>query len=393
MARKKAVLLRFALYCFFLLIAHRCVRSLRHVLAVRASRFHGNDWLGIPNVQDISLRHVADVHFVISYCDGNLAPVWDSISQLEQKSNLYRVRSKFLYSKCSHTLTEVPHNFRVVKLANVGRCDHTSVYHIVNNLYDEQDLKLSDVVLFLKDTSIIHQPGESVPYHDLIRRVKASDGGGFACGLVPSMRAIKNKALAKYQDLSAWHDTRSLLKFKKASYRNIATLHQVRDGISFDGGFHSMKDWWKRAINVEFKEEGIVQVCYGGVFAANVRSVRQWDKGLWIKIKNSLERGDNIEEGHFMERTWAFLLAPSPSEAKTQQIFQMSNGVLDNYTHGLLGTLYRCNRTNSSSSSNYSLSNDLKRSGTLKMRANAGFSLPPTSKRHRHSLNSRHRAA
>ena len=30
---------------------------------------------------------------------------------------------------------------------------------------------------------------------------------------------------------------------------------------------------------------------------------------------------------------------------------------------------------------------------SFKMRANAGFSLPPTSKRHRHSLNSRHRAA
>ena len=41
-----------------------------------------------------------------------------------------------------------------------------------------------------------------------------------------------------------------------------------------------------------------VQVCYVGVFAASVPSIKKRDMAFWAHIERVLSRGDNIEEGH-----------------------------------------------------------------------------------------------
>ena len=53
----------------------------------------------------------------------------------------------------------------------------------------------------------------------------------------------------------------------------------------------------------------VVQVCYGGVFAASVSSIRKTKASVWQTSETILSRGDNIQEGHYMERTWGMLLA------------------------------------------------------------------------------------
>jgi len=52
------------------------------------------------------------------------------------------------------------------------------------------------------------------------------------------------------------------------------------------------------------------RVCYGGSFAASGRNVQRIPLDDWSALSTALLRGDNIEEGHFVERLWAALLSP-----------------------------------------------------------------------------------
>ena len=84
-------------------------------------------------------------------------------------------------------------------------------------------------------------------------------------------------------------------------------------------------------------KDDLVQVCYGGSFAATTEQVLLSPSSgqdeeeppssdadattrldsvfeFWNNIEQSLSRANNLEEGHFMERTWAALFTkPIPS--------------------------------------------------------------------------------
>lgn len=53
----------------------------------------------------------------------------------------------------------------------------------------------------------------------------------------------------------------------------------------------------------------VVHVCYGGVFAASVSNIKKTKSSVWNTVENILSRGDNIQEGHYMERSWGMLLS------------------------------------------------------------------------------------
>jgi hypothetical protein len=59
-------------------------------------------------------------------------------------------------------------------------------------------------------------------------------------------------------------------------------------------------------------------VCYGGGFVATRSAVHRVPVIAWRRIVESLSRGDNVEESHYMERMWAALLTPplTPSETR-----------------------------------------------------------------------------
>ena len=70
-------------------------------------------------------------------------------------------------------------------------------------------------------------------------------------------------------------------------------------------------------------------MCYGGIFATSVENIYKQDMTMWMKLEMSLARGDNIEEGHFVERSWAALLS-NPLE-----LLQIE--ALQNYSTGIEG--------------------------------------------------------
>uniref|UniRef100_A0A7S0JIW1 Uncharacterized protein n=1 Tax=Calcidiscus leptoporus TaxID=127549 RepID=A0A7S0JIW1_9EUKA len=86
-------------------------------------------------------------------------------------------------------------------------------------------------------------------------------------------------------------------------------------------------------------QEAYWPVCYGGGFVATRSAVTRVDRSVWARIVLSLRRGENIEEGHYMERTWAALLTLplQPEEERALACASRSAG-----TNTELGALVRC---------------------------------------------------
>jgi len=59
----------------------------------------------------------------------------------------------------------------------------------------------------------------------------------------------------------------------------------------------------------EENEPKYVPVCYGGVFAAKRSNVQRHSTEFWYTLEKMLMRENNIQEGHYLERSWAYLLS------------------------------------------------------------------------------------
>ncbi len=245
--------------------------------------------------------HNKKIHIVVSYCRSNLEWISSTFTQS------FNVDSIHVISKCGQNVTSSPENATILELPNVGRCDHSYAYYIANLLSkhivkgEEKD----SVVIFLKDdmsAGNLHQQGH---WSNLERMVnEASSTNGFSCGVVPP------------KSLSTYHKRSALFDFEMESYDRKKELSEG-NGESFKSIYKNLGDFHESVIasggdsntNISYPE--LVQVCYGGVFAASYSNINKVDHSTWKRIEKALSRGDNIEEGHFVERSWASILATS----------------------------------------------------------------------------------
>ena len=59
-------------------------------------------------------------------------------------------------------------------------------------------------------------------------------------------------------------------------------------------------------------------------------------KEFWSKIEALLSRGDNIQEGHYMERSWAMLLSPKLSAGDEGRLVKMTKCAKNDDAYSLL---------------------------------------------------------
>jgi len=82
----------------------------------------------------------------------------------------------------------------------------------------------------------------------------------------------------------------------------------VKGLIERDGGEY----YERNTINATF-EPDLAPICFGGIFATYWGQVASKDAPLtlegWKTVTEDLNWGDNIEEGHYMERWWGDLLS------------------------------------------------------------------------------------
>eukprot|EP00980_Cylindrotheca_fusiformis_P000091 scaffold19_cov114-Cylindrotheca_fusiformis.AAC.38 len=252
------------------------------------------------SVRDV---HQIEIHVVVSHCKTDLGFLADSLRGLN-------VASIHVISKCGHPVEGAPPDSTIQILPNVGRCDHAFAFYITSVL--DKKLQLGSakengdnaVVMFLKDTlnpkiNNRRQPGRWNTFQNMIQ--VASSDTGFSCGVLPGW----SKQFPKYT-MSAFYELKTLRKFRKTEYESRTDYNG--DGVPF----HSKLSTWELFYNnlgAGPLQEELVQVCFGGVFAASVRAIKAVDIEVWRTAEQSLSRGNNIQEGHYMERIWAKLLA------------------------------------------------------------------------------------
>lgn len=234
---------------------------------------------------------------VVSHC----------MSELHWLSNFthgYKISSTHILSKCGRTVIGAPRDAIIQELPNVGRCDHSYAYYISNvldKIHGDENTK-NLIIFFLKDDmsgTNIHQRGSWVNFETMLRI--ASSINGFACGMNENIASQFND-----DSFSAFHDRDSLFGFHIEKYdRNIKGYRN--NSVHFKSNFSDFGSFFG-SLDLRLNPE-LIQVCYGGVFAASFTNIQKVSKSIWKKIETTLSRGDNIQEGHYMERAWALLLA------------------------------------------------------------------------------------
>eukprot|EP00977_Amphora_coffeiformis_P001334 scaffold278_cov195-Amphora_coffeaeformis.AAC.19 len=251
------------------------------------------------------------ITLVVSHC---LKPLhW-----IEKFTKGFVVDDVTIISKCNNTVVGAPPNSTIVRLPNVGRCDHSYAHwihdHVTTQQQQEQQQDEKHVVLFLKDDrddKHIHQPGVWRNFSEMLRIASQND---FACGMEPINR---NKI---FTSISAYHETSDLRTFKLNRYESKRkTYDHIAEEAPFASPlYHTMGDWVVD-LQLDFPQD-LVEVCYGGSFAATTRQFRKKPITMWSNLTQSLSRGGNIVEGHYAERAWGGLLSNPATKRQVEAL-------------------------------------------------------------------------
>lgn len=279
------------------------------------------------------------VSLAVAFCEHSLG--W-----LDHLVRVLDVRNTTIYSKCGNPVRNISISAKIVNLRNVGRVDHAYAFHMANL---PKDTDPAEVQLFLKDTyPAFHQV-------QLRRRrltevvLEASGTTGFSCGSVPDWRNAheRSKLMSKTwfhtqfnygSRWSAWHLSSEVGKFRLSDYHS-AGGYVARDDVDFVGSL-SFEEWFDA---LKFPLPGpVIQVCYAGTFAAKTANIIA-SRAIWSSMLKLLERGDNIIEGHYAERSYAAVLMPSLPLHLNELMIHLAKGVRKcSYTTVFCGSLYSC---------------------------------------------------
>jgi len=268
------------------------------------------------------------IHIVVAHCNASLNWMPSYLSDLT--NNVASIR---ILSKCGQDVEGAPENAEIQVLPNVGRNDHTFAYHITSIL---PKLPTNDdsIIVFLKDTMMedIHQGRRRDQFRrtDLESMVHlASSSNGFACGL----------SIVDDKTWSAYHDKDTLFTFTIKGYQKGVKDYHTGDGVPFSSDTVSSVGDYYTSLNAN-PTPALVQVCYGGMFAASAANIFKQDARVWKAMEKSLSRGDNIEEGHYAERLWGALLS-TPLQAFQIEALRNHSTFVTKNNGGIYGVLRR----------------------------------------------------
>eukprot|EP00306_Pavlova_sp_CCMP459_P006203 CAMPEP_0185169030 /NCGR_PEP_ID=MMETSP1139-20130426/16715_1 /TAXON_ID=298111 /ORGANISM="Pavlova sp., Strain CCMP459" /LENGTH=361 /DNA_ID=CAMNT_0027734553 /DNA_START=166 /DNA_END=1248 /DNA_ORIENTATION=+ len=269
-----------------------------------------------------------DADVVISHCRASVAWVPRLLARIE--SNGIRIRTTFVYSKCGKPVLGLEGRVLVSRLPNLGRVDHTVAFHMW-----AQYGSLSNITFFLKDSSAERGQagwGFDVPVSATMHSLQEF---GFAC--LGSVNSFCGKHVLDTrrrcpmdQACSDWHYVPALHSFQLREYNKVwdqstSANAQEQRAQRFNAEHRPLGafvlELERRALAIDpqsprislFGGKSVVPVCYGGSFAATREAIQHRPRALWRALASMLERGDNIEEGHYTERLWAVALALEPT--------------------------------------------------------------------------------
>ena len=248
-----------------------------------------------------------EISIVVSHCKSNIEWIKNYIG------NNYSIKEITIYSKCDKDveglleLEKLSPTVAVIKMPNVGRCDHTFA-HWINSHYEsiEKERDGNDIVMFLKDNGR-HQ-SEYLPIDELFSHVSNT---GFGCVVKPTSVCGKEEGINDMLVPTMQHTRRFLEIFSSSEYRRLK-----RDNNShFVSEKYADLKSWEEDMGFVIPESETLPICFRGLFAAQKKQFLNQAKTSWEQMELSLSRGDNIVESHYAERLWAPILSDIDDES------------------------------------------------------------------------------
>jgi hypothetical protein len=227
--------------------------------------FHKNIIDQSTNVDDTS-----KIQLVISRYAENL----DWLN--EQDFNKY---SNIIYNKGDDTSFETNSNTEnVINLKNVGRCDHTYLYHIV-----EKYNNLANITVFLPGSVNIEYKKEKATR--ILIELKNNNYNSIVLGT-----KYDNNVKDELHDfeLNDWQASDGANKQQNAE----VTLEPAK--------IRPFGAWYEK----HFPNTEINWVSYGGIFCVSREEVLQRPQSFYRELLSELENSSNPEVGHYFERSW-----------------------------------------------------------------------------------------
>jgi hypothetical protein len=263
-------------------------------------------------------NNTAGLHVVVAHCDKPLDWIWESyLKDVEYKSIT-------IISKCGHRPNEhssLPPNTRVVtSLPNVGRCDHSYAYFIQNmdSLLKDYRNNVNDQVMFMKDNDNTYR-GNFEGMYTLQQMMETTDQKQFACASY--IKTTPN-------DFEDGERATNVAQLWTLGSFYLEDYSGARNSTSYDfkSPIFPLANWltWLsmyNSVDISLTTD-LAPVCFGGHFMTTVDRIKKAPVGTWQPVLDSLSRGDNIEEGHFMERLWAPLLSPPIPPAEQRALME-----------------------------------------------------------------------
>ena len=215
--------------------------------------------------------------------------------------------------------------------------------------YDDNDL-----VMFMKGNDNAYRANQTwdelYTFPEIVQRHDKTKKEMLTCGSRPNFNPSRKKTergrkIRRQGEKSNIADIETLLRFRMDEYRRVSESESEsisNNKVEFMAQHRPLGRWLesvgvlaaeqfleleKRARKTLQKTGGgrgnntttvtgpfdldntYVPICYGGMFLSSIRSIVDSPVQDWAPIVDSLSRGDNIEEGHYMERSWAALLS------------------------------------------------------------------------------------
>lgn len=302
-------------------------------------------------------RHdgVVKAGVVVSHCNQDISWLAGEIELLRRcRMAPVEVTSLHVYSKCGVMPIGIPSWASLIRLPNVGRCDHVYAYHLA----ETPAANLQDVTIFLKDSYYANRGADwERPVLTTCQFVSAAwqNGMGFGCAMSPRANEV---VLG-----SAWHIGDQLAQFSMDGY---AAFSASKDNSSrFESPVRPLGKWLAH-IGVlpdgkaeELLAQKIVPVCFGGQFAVARQNILTLSQESFRKMESALKRGDNIEEGHYAERLWASILSSKPPwphwEHIKNHLHELAQLIHPWPINGMLANCIGKQQTNSKSTNSRSL--------------------------------------
>ena len=190
-----------------------------------------------------------------------------------------------VYNKGDNDAFEKNHVKQIVTLENVGRCDHTYLYHIIEN-YEY----LADIIVFFTGSldTILFKKTKAI---NILNNIIQSN-------------YTKSYFIGNYHAcLKTSHQDFTLDNW---SCSNPDNFSKNSENVLYKTKLRPYATWY----NYFFGNITAHWSTMGGIFSIDKRDIIQHPKTKYINIIHTVNTHSNPEAGHYIERSWGVIFFP-----------------------------------------------------------------------------------